>query len=94
MTLPARQGRHTHVNIYLEPFLNLHKGREFKLPAEVNGNVINTLRKRGPLLGLMGSCQNRHGPFFIILIGWTNLLSALEYWHELLIFLKASHSNM
>lgn len=51
MTLPAHQGTDTHVNIYLEPFLNLPKGREFKLPTEVNGNAIKTLRKRGPLWG-------------------------------------------
>lgn len=83
--------RDTHVNIYLEPFLNVHKGWEFKLPTEVNGNVTETLRKRGPLVWWFLSKYT--WPLLHHLIGWANL-SALEYWHELLIFLKALNSNM
>lgn len=35
---------HTHANIYLEPILNVHKGQEFKLPTDVNGNMMESLR--------------------------------------------------
>jgi hypothetical protein len=35
---------YTHANIYLEPILNVYKGREFKLLTDVNGNMMESLR--------------------------------------------------
>lgn len=86
------QRRHTHVNIYLEPFQICIKDENLNYPQKWMKMWSRPLGKRHLLPDGFLSKYTR--PFLHRLIGWANLLSAIEYWHELLIFLKALNPNM